>query len=716
MDHAPQRWVSTGLGAAAVAASFAVWLYWPVWSGGLLADELVLMGYLTVPGDAGMQVDWQRVLDDFHGPWAFGYGNYYRPLVTLTMALGYWLAAGGAWVFHTISIGLFALCVFSVARWCGELFGARAAWFGGLLLAAHPALHEPICWPCTSADFLVLIAIAWTCICFVRYLRGGRRGDLAVAMLAAVFALLSKETGVLLAIWLPLLDLTVRGRPVPLASRLRLHLMFAPLWLLYLGWRWWILGTPISDTGPASFDEPLSRWSMSQLAKLQACVLPMGSRMPAATPFVMATLTSWVLVGALCARQNRRWLWVALVWMGVSFLPVQWEQVLPNLGKSRYVIPAVLGFLLVGAAVVGRPPGARWFRLVGALLLAAAVACLATGTRRIQVDYQRAWEQMHSLRHQIDVAAENATVAAPLVMLGGLRLDDEIAFLPAEMAFAAAQRPLVAVDRPFVSLGHVVQPGVGEELSGGDVTSWRAWWQHGGQLFHWSAEGDRVDLTMVPTPARAPAVVLDREATRFVVRGGSAPPWPIGAIEVVADAAFAGGDLIWRNAAGHGGVVVVPTPVRVGDSWSATVDLNANGDFVVFGALAGITAFEVTLSPLEVTVQSLRVLPPPPSAPVPQPLRGERLALHDLPARLPWSVLPPDTEPGSIVLVLMNRALAMRIPLSPGQPLLLPRRVGSVLAQFDRQVHDPGVHYCYLEARAGGRRWQSALDWFVRLR
>ena len=112
------RWCCTLLPAA-----FAVWLYLPVTDGGLLADELLLASYVVEMAPEGPQPAWQQVADDFSGPWAFGNGNYYRPLVTLSLVVDQWMSDGSESMSHVTSIALFAVCVFSLAWLLAVLFG-----------------------------------------------------------------------------------------------------------------------------------------------------------------------------------------------------------------------------------------------------------------------------------------------------------------------------------------------------------------------------------------------------------------------------------------------------------------------------------------------------------------------------------------------------------------------------------------------------------------
>ncbi|MFY9344467.1 MAG: hypothetical protein WAT39_18380, partial [Planctomycetota bacterium] len=157
--------------AVAVPVLFALWLTWPLHDGGLLSDDLALLTWLVHPGGGADAVNWSRVAADFTGPWAFGNLSYYRPLVSLTLAVELWLGGGAEWVFHVSCIAMFAFAVGACSVLFAQLAGPLAGACGGLLLAAHPAGHEPLCWICTRADLMVVGAGTLACILFVAHLR-----------------------------------------------------------------------------------------------------------------------------------------------------------------------------------------------------------------------------------------------------------------------------------------------------------------------------------------------------------------------------------------------------------------------------------------------------------------------------------------------------------------------------------------------------------------
>lgn len=700
---------------ALLPAAFAMWLHGPVWNGGLLSDDLALMTYLVAPGTSA-PVLWSRVAEDFVGPWAFGSGHYYRPLTTLMLALEYQAGGGAPWVFHVSGILAFGFLVFSCGLLCGRLAGRAAVVPGALWLAAHPSAHEPICWMCTRADFLVLIAGAWACLAFVAHLQHGRRRHLAAAVAASVLALLSKENGVLLAVWFLLLDLTVRGSTVSLRSRLWLHLRIAPLWLAYVASRWWLFGAPFGEPvagSPAS----LSAWLLQQGNKLSACVAPVGDAIPPMATLTAGLLTAWVLVVGAWWPPNRRFVALGAGWLLVALLPVHRETVGDDLLGSRFVLASCFGAALAIGPVLGSRAVPRAVRVLGHLLLALAVTSLGIGTRDREQDYLRAWPRMQSLCEQIDAAGRQATVDRPLALLFADNEGSRVHFLVPGMSFPLAETPIAAADHAFVALNASLEGEADRWALRRDTGPLRAMWWQGARLAYWSAARTAGVLEFVPPPEHHQPRVLDAgDDGRFLVRGEPASPWAIGGVRVTSDAEFASGELTWfvPSAAPHGAPLPIGAARWSGATWTAEVDLEQDWDFLQQGIAAdGIGGFQVSLTAptaaAPVKARAVEIVPPRSPAPIAEPLRGRTLPLADLAARLPWSELPAPHESASVVL--MNGSLSLRLELHEGR-LITPLDIALLTRELRHWLHVDRCYY-YLECRRAGRLWRSAVDWFV---
>ncbi len=693
-------------GIALLPALFVLCLYWPVRNGGWLSDELPLAAYVLEPGPDGLQVSWSRVAADFTGPWAFFRGGYYRPLVTLSLVLDRWLAGDAEWFLHWTSIALLAAAVFAVAWLLGVLFGPVAALLGGLLFAAHPAVHEPVCWPCTRADFMVVIAMACACSSFVRHLRGEPGRHLLRAHLAFAIALLAKETGLWTIVWFALLDLALRGRTSAFVARLRLYSPFALVALAYALVRARLLDNPMGEAHMLPTDDPLL-WLERMASKVVASLAPAGGSLPWAFGLALA----WLVAGGLALGVARRWIAAGVTWWLLTLLTAMWHHVSRSMGGSRTLIAALVGCWIMVCAAIASRAAPRWFRAVAALLFGLALVDLVGGTRSRQADYQLAWRQMASLREQFATAVEGAVVERPLVLLASSFRSRDMPFLEATSAFALAEPPLARTEHAFVSLGLLVHGGVGPDMMEFQLGPWRAMWRQGATLCYWND----LESTLVVVPrygTLAPPRWL-AGPSGFTAADGPAPPWTIGGLEVIAASSFTGGDLVWRTGAGQAGHVRLGAASRTDAGWSSVADFEYDALFLGLGGLQGIHTVELLLEGA-VAVRELRTVAPLEPAALRRPLRGAVVAIGELATRLPLDSVPAGAEPGSIGAVLMNKACAFRATFAAGETVLSPRaRVE--LVELDRFVRRDRVYY-YLECRVAGRPWRSEVDWFERVR
>jgi len=147
--------------------------------------------------------------------------NLYRPLVSMSYAIQWWLHGDKAWAFHLVNWLLGAAAAAAVAEFArrsvvmalGERVDAdeasrRGIWAGlvaGLLFAAHPVHVEVVAGIVGRAELVCTLAtFAGLCL----FLRRPMTGPRAVAIVACFFvALLSKEQGILFPLLLAVLAL-----------------------------------------------------------------------------------------------------------------------------------------------------------------------------------------------------------------------------------------------------------------------------------------------------------------------------------------------------------------------------------------------------------------------------------------------------------------------------------------------------------------------------
>lgn len=696
------------VGLAALPALFTVWLHLPVLGSGLLQDDLALLGYLVEPGTHD-DIRWSRVADDFLGPWAFGNLNYYRPLVTLTLALELWLGGGAPAWFHGSCIAVWALTVWSWGILFGLLGGPIAALAGGLLLAAHPAPAEPISWVCTRGDFFYLLGSAWACILFVRHLRG-RRGQLPGVAVASVLALLGKEPALLLPVWLVLLDVFERGFHTDWRARIWLHLRLCPLWLGYLAWRRWALGTALGEPMGAA-DGSVLTWFTMQAQNLLACCAPAGSYIPAFTAVASGALAVWVAAGAWW-RPLRPAIALGALWIAVGLLPAQWLSVVDGVAGYRIVLAGCVGFAMAAGLVLARAAAPRWFRGLGAVLLGAAVTGLALATRSTERAYVDAGMRMADLCEQVDAVGRRAAVERPLVLLFAGH-ESDVPFLWPMMTWPIAETPVASADHPFVSLASTLGPQGDRWMCSREAGPWRALWQHGAVLCYWWHGRTDDELRVVPKPS-APIELRANGGGAFALVDAAAGPWPITALTVVADGPFERGELEWLDARGAvGGRFAIGAGAGTEMGWVANVDVGADLNFLVEATLDGLAGFRAALAPVgerAVTATAMCVIGPGAVEPLAEPLRGASASLLELAQRIAPSV-PGDADPRSTSVVLLTAYCPLRFDFAGGRLVTaLPFEV--IATELENWIHVDRCYY-YVECRRQGRPWRSAIDWFV---
>lgn len=160
----------------------------------------------------------------------------YRPLVSQSYGIEYWLHGDRAWAFHLVNILLNAGVAAAVAEMIRRLVGGgraatRAAYLGGLLFAAHPVHVEAAANIAGRTELACTLATLCAIVMFLRPpLTAPRTVAIALLGLAAV---LCKEQGIFLLPMLVALAVLVRPRPQsPAETRQYLWLAVLLCWSL----------------------------------------------------------------------------------------------------------------------------------------------------------------------------------------------------------------------------------------------------------------------------------------------------------------------------------------------------------------------------------------------------------------------------------------------------------------------------------------------------
>lgn len=206
--------------AAALAAAYAASLRGAF----LWDDDLHITANPTVVGPLGLKEIWTSAK------------ALYFPLVLTNFWAQHALWGTEPFGYRVVTLAFHVLAAVLLWRVLVRL-RVPGAWLGAALWALHPVQVESVAWICElkntqSAVFFLAAILAW-----VRWLETGRRTAYALTVLAALAAILSKPSTVMLPPVLGLCVWWLRGR-VDLRSALRLVPFFA-LSALAAGWTIW---------------------------------------------------------------------------------------------------------------------------------------------------------------------------------------------------------------------------------------------------------------------------------------------------------------------------------------------------------------------------------------------------------------------------------------------------------------------------------------------
>lgn len=412
-------------------AWLALLFYLPTLTHGLVWDDTYFL--LDLPYLRDPSLWWQAVQQPL-----FVSQNYFRPLPLLMFVVEAGLGGPTAFVFHLVNVLLHVantLLVVLLARTVlpTDRRGLWLATGAGLLFALHPALVENVSWISDRFDLLMAFFILLALYMEQRMQSGGRRNVLLALCLCA--ALLSKETGVVLLVLLPLWQAfrrmsagaTVAGavRDVVQTQRALYGVLVLGV-LAYLCLRFSALGFLYrSDT------QMISGGVLPHLlliGKTLGCyalllVFPFGQIAPvhpALTPIALDDIAAWVglilaiiCIGAAVQGLRRARAAAGLLLMAMAALaPV--ANLLPltigdNIAHDRYLLLPV-AFTALWLARVLYPVVARLPQYAAVTWLTAAGACVALAVPHWESNLTL-WTWAYAKHPQSQIASGNYLLA-----------------------------------------------------------------------------------------------------------------------------------------------------------------------------------------------------------------------------------------------------------------------------------------------------------------
>ena len=194
-------------GPAVVSGVLAVLLY-AVTLGGTYAydDRRIVVEDHRVRHVADWGQLWTR--DYFDG----GLDNLYRPLVSSSYAVEWWLHGDRPWVFHGVNVALHAAAAAAVAEVARRAAGRAAAYGAGVLFAAHPVHVEAVANLVGRAELACTLAVVSSVAILLRRPLTAKRAAGVIG--CGMVAVLCKEQGLVAPLlWAVVVWLLWRYRP-----------------------------------------------------------------------------------------------------------------------------------------------------------------------------------------------------------------------------------------------------------------------------------------------------------------------------------------------------------------------------------------------------------------------------------------------------------------------------------------------------------------------
>jgi protein O-mannosyl-transferase len=347
---------------------------------------------------------WTR--DYFNG----GLDNLYRPLVSQSYALQWWLHGDKPWAFHLVNILLASAVAAAVAELARRIWGWKTAMIAGVLFAAHPVHSEVVAGIVGRAELMCALGIVGAMILFLRkpmtVLRAWAIGALSI------LAMLSKEQGLLMPVLLIIL-FPIRGATEPTERRPMRVLAMLILWSvaglivlreeilnLHFAWERSRLDFTIQ---PMMRSVGTDRWLMPVVLVghyFQLLVAPihlsidygyavMGWKVDLADPYLYAgffAIVAWI-VCAIVALHRRWWnTLICLLALAITYsMASNIMLIATNFAERLIYIPSIFFIMLIAAALAQLP------RRIGPVVVTLLLALCLLRT----ITYVSRWNNRH---------------------------------------------------------------------------------------------------------------------------------------------------------------------------------------------------------------------------------------------------------------------------------------------------------------------------------
>lgn len=389
----------------------------------------------------------------------------YRPLVSMSFAVQWFIHGSRAWPYHAVNLVLHACVAAGVAELGRRLAGVPVAWVAGLLFAVHPAHVEAVAGLVGRSELLCALAtIAGLCAFLSRPLNPRR---ILFISLCFVVALLSKEQGMLFpGLLCALVPFRAKQVTEPPGSRAKLWLCVSLVYLLaayvfvrerMIGFTWdkvfleWVMNPMVRSHGIDRALIPvvlIGRYFVLLVAPRRQSLdyggAAIGWTVNAQEPYLYVgalAVLGWVVVLVWSLRRRNWAVFFCLLGLAMTYGMVgNIVALIGTIFAERLMYLPSAFFLLVVAMGVARMPRAMALTLTIALTIAGSV---------LAFNYARLWNTPEALFRQCIKNQPGAERGYDLLFRQlSLRGD----WTDAREVARAAEKAVPESDRPYAML------------------------------------------------------------------------------------------------------------------------------------------------------------------------------------------------------------------------------------------------------------------------
>ena len=353
--------------------------------------------------------DWDNVLHDFVGPYqgAVRLALFYRPLITLSVAIDTALGGGGPFIPLLMNVVVHVANAMLLLGLLRRFSGMWAAFAATLFWALHPGHAEAVSWMIGRVDTHATLFYLATIVLLLRW-QEGRTCCIWPAVVTFVLGGMTKEVCLTApaAVWL----ITAARAPSGQRTRSATRATAPFLWALtaVLAVRWLCLG------------EVIGGYAAHQIAPL-AALCAWQPLMPAAPLSGLPALLGPLLLLVVLATRKRRLLPALLVLFVVTALPAAGAHGAEGTARYYYLPSAALA----GALALGGPalPAALLLLFVPqALTRRAELRALSSLVSAVRLDVEQRLGQVDRSADPLLVEAPSAENSLVLFHVGTDRL------------------------------------------------------------------------------------------------------------------------------------------------------------------------------------------------------------------------------------------------------------------------------------------------------